>query len=116
EVGIVANDDWRMAAKLHHRRLGIASGTRCDQAADTCRTGKYHLARNGTVDQTACHQFRIAVQEVDHAFGETCSVKGADDIGNSRWRLAGRAQDDRASDCKRRGQLARGKGSREVPW
>ena len=67
EIGVLGDDDRRMAAELHGRALHVQAGERRKLLADRGRAGEADLADDGMRDEIGGNLRRIAIDEADRA-------------------------------------------------
>jgi hypothetical protein len=116
DVGVVADDHWRVAAQFHrHRRYLL--GCKCSQVlADRRRTGERDLADDRRADQGARDHVGVAHHDVEHAVRQSRFCKRLRDEQAGAWGFLGRLDDHRAAGRQRRRHLAAGEQRRQVPW
>jgi hypothetical protein len=115
EIGIVENDEGRVAAQFQRQLLDGRRALRHQQAADFGRTGERQLAHDGAGAQLAANGRRVAGDDIENAWPANRRARPARPAPAPSAASLGRLDDHRAAGGQRRGDLAGDHGEREIP-
>ena len=103
DVGIVEDDDRRVAAEFHGDALHMLAGEARKQLADRRRAGEGHLADDRVGNEIFADLRGDAEDEADDARGNAGIDEAADQFGRRGRCFFRRLDDDRAAGGERRG-------------
>jgi ParB family chromosome partitioning protein len=115
QVGIVEDDERRIAAQLQRNLLHRRRRLLHQQAPDLGRARKGDLAYRGIGAELAADRRRIAGEDVEHALGKAGALGELGEREGRQRRLLGRLEHHGASGRKRGRHLARDHRVGEVP-
>ena len=118
DIGVVEDDERRLAAEFEQHRLQIAAGGLGDDAADAGGAGEVDAADLGMGDQRLDHLggiLRRVGDQVDGALGQARLAEGLDDERMGARAALGRLEDDGVAAGERHGDRAHAEDDRRVP-
>src|SRR5690606_15957140 len=116
DVGVVEYQYRRVSAQLHGEPLHMASRLLGQQLADGDGAGEGYFSYGLGLDEMTGNVHWIAVQQIQHARGQTGVDESANELGGRRRRFFGGFRDDRATGGQGGSELARQLIDGKVPW
>jgi hypothetical protein len=114
QVGVVEDDEGRLAAQFQRQLLAAAGGGLADDAADFGRAGEGQLVDARVVDDGFAHA-AVAGDDVDHAGRHAGLLADLGEQQRAQRGELGRLEDDGVTGGQRRGDFPGQHQQREVP-
>ena len=119
DIGVVEDDQRRLAAELEEHRLEVARGKRRDDPADARRAGEVDPLDPGMGDQRLddlVGVLRGVGDQIDRALRQAGVAEGLDDQGMGARAILRGLEDDGVAAGERHGYRAHAEDDRRVPW